>query len=172
MLLYVKSGDTVLARLPLVPGLNEVDVADLPSDVRRLEAEAMLKGFQSDILDQIGQRAIISARVSRYLKEGKFKEVDEVIDQLSSLPSYKVMSDRLTAIQQRVLDESVEAVPMAAKSRIDRMTQSTRDMLQKYLDNDLRDKLLQDLKAAQAAAAAAPAAPTPQPSAPATAPAN
>lgn len=152
VLLYVKSGDTVLARLPVVPGLNPVDVADLPSDARRLEAEAVLRGFQSEILDLIAKRALLGARVSHALSEKKFDEAQEVIGQVRRLPDYNAMADKLDGLQRRLLDESEEAIPMAAKSRIDRMTQTTRDMLQKYLENDLVPKLDRDLKNAQAAA--------------------
>lgn len=154
MLLYVKSGDTILARLPLVPGLNAVDVADLPSDARRLEAEAILRGFQAEIMDLIGKRAILSARVGQFLKERKFDEIEEVIKEARQLRDYKSMADTLDGLQRRLLDETKEPVPMAAKSRIDRMTQTTRDMLQKYLENDLPQKLERDTKLAKASAAA------------------
>ncbi len=80
VLLYVKSGDTVLARLPLVPGLNTVDLADLPSDARRLEAEAHFKGFQGEILDLIAKRAILNSRVSLLLKDGKIAEAEAICE--------------------------------------------------------------------------------------------
>ncbi|MGN6136776.1 MAG: hypothetical protein ACTHOU_20030 [Aureliella sp.] len=152
MLFYVKSGDLILARLPLVPGLNEVELADLPSDARRLEAEAILRGFQGDIIDLIGRRALAAARVSKYLSEKKFDEAEEVIGEVRRLRDYKTMADSLDGIQRRLLDESKEAIPLAAKSRIDRMTQTTRDMLQKYLENDLGLKLDRDLRQARAKA--------------------
>ncbi len=151
-LLYVKSGDTVLARLPIVPGLNELDVADLPSDTRRLEAEAIIKGFQGEVLDLIGKRALMSSRVNSYFKDRKFAEAEAVIREVRLLPDYKKMADALDTIQRKVMDETKEPVSMAAKSRIDRMTQSTRDMLQKYLENDLAQKLEKDLVNAKKAA--------------------
>ncbi|MGN6544518.1 MAG: hypothetical protein ACTHK7_05685, partial [Aureliella sp.] len=153
VLLYVKSGDTVMARLPLVPGLNEVDMADLPSDARRLEAEAMLRGFQGEILDLIAKRALLSARVSRLLSDKEFSKAQEVIGEVRRLPDYKTLSDELDGMQRRLLDESEEPIPMVAKSRIDRMTQTTRDMLQKYLENDLVQKLTRDMEKAKVAAA-------------------
>jgi hypothetical protein len=151
VLLYIKSGDTVMARLPVVPGLNAIDIADLPSDTRRLEAEAVLRGFQGEILDLIGKRALLGSRIAKFIGGGKFSEAEESLNELRLLKDYKTMADILDGIQRRALDESKEPVPMAAKSRIDRMTQSTRDMLQKYLENDLAGKLDRDLKKAQAA---------------------
>ncbi|MCC6507804.1 MAG: hypothetical protein IT423_01755 [Pirellulaceae bacterium] len=154
VLLYVKSGDTVLARLPLVPGLNEVDLADLPSDARRLEAEAHLRGFQNDILDLIGKRAILTSRVQQALKARNYKDAGELIEEVRALKDYKTLSDSLNIIQTRMLDESKEAVPATSKTRINRMVGTTREMLQKYLENDLVQKLLKDVEAAKAAAAA------------------
>lgn len=149
VLLYVKSGDTVLARLPLVPGLNEVDLADLPSDARRLEAEAHFKGFQGEILDLIAKRAILSSRVGLFLKEGKFADAEALIPEADLMRGYKEMSDELNAIHTRMIDESREPLPLNAKTRIDRMMIASRDMLQKYLDGDLGRKLRADIEAAK-----------------------
>lgn len=149
VLLYVKSGDTVLARLPLVPGLNEVDVADLPSDARRLEAEAHFKGFQGEILDLIAKRAILSSRVAGYLKEGKVADAEALVTEADLMRGYKEMSDELNAIHTRMINESREPLALNAKTRIDRMMISSRDMLQKYLDADLGRKLRADIEAAK-----------------------
>ena len=148
-LLFIKSGDTVLAKLPVVPGLNENEVAELPSDARRLEAEAVLRGFQGEILDLIAVRALFGARVKKLIAEARFKEAEEAVGEVRRLRDYKSMADILDGIQKRLLDETKEAIPLASKSKIDRMTQSTRDMLQKYLDNDFPQKLERDLRAAQ-----------------------
>ncbi len=149
VLLYVKSGDTVLARLPLVPGLNEVDLADLPSDARRLEAEAHFKGFQGEILDLIAKRAILTSRISLLLKEGKIAEAEALVPEADLMRGYKEMSDELNAIHTRMIDESRDPLPLNAKTRIDRMMISSRDMLQKYLDSDLGRKVRADIEAAK-----------------------
>ena len=149
VLLYVKSGDTVLARLPLVPGLNEVDIADLPSDSRRLEAEAHFKGFQSEILDLIARRAILSSRVSVLLKEGKLTEAETLVPEADLMRGYKEMSDELNAIHARMIEEGRDGLPLNAKTRIDRMMITSRDMLQKYLDADLGRKLRAEIEAAK-----------------------
>ncbi len=149
VLLYVKSGDTVLARLPLVPGLNEVDLADLPSDSRRLEAEAHFKGFQGEILDLIAKRAILNSRVAGLLKEGKIADAEALVPEADLMRGYKEMSDELNAIHARMIDDSRDPLPLNAKTRIDRMMITSRDMLQKYLDADLGRKLRADIEAAK-----------------------
>ncbi len=125
-----------------------MDLADLPSDARRLEAEAHFKGFQAEILDLIAKRTILSSRVNGLLKEGKVKEAEALIPEADLMPGYKEMADILNAIHIRMIDESREPLPLNAKTRIDRMMISSRDMLQKYLDIDLGRKLRADIDAA------------------------
>ena len=47
------------------------------------------------------------------------------------------MVEGLDRLQRKVLDESNGPISLGAKSRIDRLFQSTREMMQKFLQNDL-----------------------------------
>lgn len=136
-LLYVKSGETVLARLPMVPGLTPEEIAELPSDARRLEAEAFISGFQSDVFDIIGLRSLYHARARKRIGENKIDEAKQLVAELRGLPTFTEVSDQLEGLQRKMLDESSEQIPPIAKARIDRMFQNTRDMVQKYLQEDL-----------------------------------
>jgi hypothetical protein len=144
--IFIRSGSNTLARLPIIPGLNAREVAELPSDARRLEAEALVQGFQGEILDLIGRRTLLAARVHSRIADGKLDEATQLMVEMRNLETYNDMADALEAIQRRLLDESRGAVPQAAKNRIDRMIQSTRDTMQKYLQNDLVRKLEIELR--------------------------
>lgn len=135
--IYIKSGDSVLAKLPMVAGLRPIETAELPDDSRRLQAEAFVRGFQGEILDLIGLRNLLAARIKIYLTEKEPKKADVALADLRRLKNYNEMADELSTIQRKMLDESDESVPRSAKIRIDRMFQTTRDMLQKYLQDDL-----------------------------------
>lgn len=135
--IYIKNGDTVLAKLPIVPGLSEVEVAELPDDSLRLQSEAFVRGFQGEILDLIGLRNLLAARVKLHLKDQKLTEARGALDELRRLRSYNEMRDELSRIQRRMLEASGDSVPRASRARIDRMFQTTRDMLQKYLQDNL-----------------------------------
>ena len=63
-LLYVKNGGAVLARLPIVAGLHEWDVADLSGDDTRLQAEAYIRGVQNSIIDLVAVRELFSDTVA------------------------------------------------------------------------------------------------------------
>jgi hypothetical protein len=136
-LIYIKNGDTVLAKLPMVPGLRETEIARLPDDTRRLKAEAFVRGFQGDILDMVGLRNLLAARIQLHLKNGKREAAQATLQELRQLKNYNEMADELEAIQRRMLDENAGPIAMSAKNRIDRMFQTTRNMLQKYLQDNL-----------------------------------
>jgi hypothetical protein len=149
--IYVKSGETVLAKLPMVPGLQPIEVAQLPDDSHRLQSEAFVRGFQGEILDLIGLRNLLAARVTFYIKEQKFERAAEALAELRSLKTYDEMAVELSNIQNRMLKESGD-IPAFAKSGIDRMFQTTRDMLQKYLQDNLLTKAESEYAAAKPAA--------------------
>jgi len=136
-LIYIKNGDTVLAKLPMVPGLRQTEVARLPDDTRRLRAEAFVRGFQGEILDMVGLRNLLAARIQMLLKNGQREAAQASLQELRQLKNYNEMAGELEAIQRRMLDETSGPIPIAAKNRIDRMFQTTRDMLQKYLQDNL-----------------------------------
>ncbi|MCA9133539.1 MAG: hypothetical protein KDA45_10310 [Planctomycetales bacterium] len=146
--IYIKSGDEVLAKLPMVPGLEAVATAALRDDSRRLKAEAFVRGFQNEILDLIGLRNLLAARIRLHLDKGKLEAAEKVLAELRGLRNYSEMSDELVMIQRRMMDESDGPIPLTAKHSMDRMFQRTRNMLQKYM----QDNVVADSEQAVAAA--------------------
>ena len=136
-LIYIKNGDTVLAKLPFVPGLAALQTAELPDDNRRLKAEGFVRGFQTEILDLVGLRNLLAARLRQQVKQGQIDAAKATLEELRRLKNYPELADELEAIQRRMLDENAGPVPLAAKNRIDQMFQTTRNMLQKFLQDDL-----------------------------------
>ncbi len=150
LVLYVKSGDTVLAKLPFIPGLREVDVAELLDDTLRLQTEALVRGFQSKILDQIGLRNLYAARAKILLKNGKLEEATKVVDKLRKLKDFNEMNDELSRLERQILEQiSLNPPPRAGQLQIDKMFKSTRDMLQKHLQDNLASTIAEQLRQAQ-----------------------
>jgi hypothetical protein len=137
MQLYVKSGETVLAKLPFVPGCQRIEMAELLDDTLRLQSEAYVRGFQNEILDLIGLRNLLAARAKIMIKNGKLDPAQQVIDELRALKNFNDMNDQLVKIERMILEQSnSQTVPQTSKSQIDRMFKSTRDVLQKHLQDD------------------------------------
>ena len=139
-LLYIKNGSTVVAKLPLVPGLASIEVAELPDDSRRLEAEAFVRGFQGDILDLIGLRNLYAAQIQLYLKDKGNESTDKAyktLEEMRRLDDFNAMAEKMERIQRVMLNEEKGQISIGVKNKIDRMFGTTRTMLQKYLQDDL-----------------------------------
>ncbi|MFO0943550.1 MAG: hypothetical protein U0930_22670 [Pirellulales bacterium] len=150
MILYVKSGDTVLAKLPFIPGLREVDVAELLDDTMRLQTEALVRGFQSKILDQIGLRNLYAARAKMLIKKGDIEQATKFVDKLRKLKDFNEMNDELSRLERQILEQiSLNPPPRAGQLQIDKMFKSTRDMLQKHLQDNLAGSLSEQLRQVQ-----------------------
>ncbi len=149
MQLYVKHGDQVLAKLPLVPGMAELAVAEIPDDTRRLKAEAFVTGFQADVLDLVGLRRLLATQVKHYVQNDRIDAAKATVEKMRQLKNYTEMAGQLEAIQRRMLEETDGPIPLAAKSRIDLMFQATRTMLQKYLQDNLLSEAERAVEAAK-----------------------
>ncbi|MGV3483477.1 MAG: hypothetical protein ACO1RT_03555 [Planctomycetaceae bacterium] len=144
-LLYVKNGGAVLARLPIVPGLIPMEVADLTGDDQRLRAEAYIRGTQNAIIDLIAIRQLLAARIRLRLEKGQLAEAKELVLALRSQPTYDTiandMDKKVTQIKGRNNNE---------QRKIDLMFSQTREMLR----TNINPKLLRDLEADVATAEA------------------
>jgi hypothetical protein len=149
MIYYVKNGETLLARLPVVIGLSPVVTAEVPDDSRRLQAEGFLKGLQSEVVDVVAARQVAAARVRMRIEERKFADATQMLEELRAIKNYEDLAEELDNIQRQVLDPASGAITPVAQIRIEKMFQQTRELLQKYLQNDLIKKVERELAAAE-----------------------
>jgi hypothetical protein len=180
-LYYIKNGETLLARLPVITGYREQEKADLPDDRRRLQAEAFLKGLQGEVLDLVVRRKILDARIKKKIDEGKKDEAFALLDELKKVKNYEGLSSQIQNILRRATSTDQGPVPGPVAERIDKMIDMTRVLMQQYLQTDIVRELEVKLlggaaptsSPSDAAPAAAPAPAAPAPAAPAaTPPAN
>ena len=134
---YVKNGTSLLARLPIVTGLDELMVADLPDDSQRLQAEAFLKGLDGEVLDTIARRQILGRKIDQEVKANNVDEAKKLLDELRTVKDYNDFSESLNEIQRRVLAGAGDGIPRSVQSRIDRMFDTTRTNMQKHLQDSL-----------------------------------
>ncbi|MFN6164107.1 MAG: hypothetical protein ACK5AC_17230 [Planctomycetota bacterium] len=149
-LYYVKNGDTLLARLPIITGNRELEKADLPDDRRRLQAEGFLKGLQGEVLDVVARRKILESRIRRKLDEGNLDDASALVDELKKVKNYEGMSAQIQAIELRAIATDSGYIPAPVEERIKTMIKTTRDLMQRYLQSDLvRELEVQLLEAKQ-----------------------
>jgi len=144
-LLYVKNGGAVLARLPIVPGLYPIEVADLSGDDQRLRAEAYIRGTQNAIVDLIAVRTLLGARIRLRLEQGRMPEAKELLEALRNEPTYDTiandMGKKIAQIKGRNAGE---------QKKIDLMFAQTREMLVKNINSKLLRDLELEVQAAEA----------------------
>jgi len=178
-LYYIKNGETLLARLPVITGYKEQEKADLPDDRRRLQAEAFLKGLQGEVLDLVVRRKILDARIKKKIEDGKKEEAFALLDELKKVKNYEALSAQIQNILRRATSTEMGPVPTPVAQRIDKMVDATRLLMQQYLQVDIVRELEVRLLDGSVPSptngqtpATAPASPAaPSPGAPATAPA-
>jgi hypothetical protein len=136
-LYYIKNGETLLARLPIITGYRELEKAELPDDRRRLQAEAFLKGLQGEVLDLVVRRKILDARIRKKMEEGKLDEASTLLDELKKVKTYDGLSAQIQNIQRRATATDTGRIPAPVAERIDKMIDMTRVLMQKYLQDDI-----------------------------------
>ena len=141
-LMYVKNGGAVLARLPMVPGLQPIAVADIRSDDMRLEAESYIRGVQNSIIDLVAVRELFKARIRMRLKGGEMDQAEELMDALRSQPSNEVLANEMGKRQTLYLKE-IGNKDANQRRMVDQMFSTTRELLGKHIN----PKLIRDLEA-------------------------
>jgi hypothetical protein len=145
-LLYVKNGGAILARLPIVPGLHQRDVADIIGDDDRLRAEAYIKGVENAIIDLVAIRELYKTRIRLRLERGDMKVAEELMRGLSAQPTSAELSDALGKKQSDFLKEIKNK---AQQKKIDIMFSATREMLSQFINPKLELDLEQDILTAK-----------------------
>ena len=156
-LLYVKNGGSVLARLPVIPGLYPKAIADLSGDDMRLQAEAYVRGAQNEITDLVAMRELYKARIRKRLEQGEMDQAEELMSALRKQPT----SDQLSAaIGQKQIDflEAIGKTNIGQRRKVDEMFNTTRELLSKYITPQLVRELEADMIAARANGGRLPAA--------------
>ena len=144
-ILYVKCGDHLLARLPLVPGLAPQQIAEVPDASARIRAEGCFEGFQGQLTELVAQRQILAARIRQRIRQGKLEEAERLLGEFRSL---RAPSDLLAALEQQ-LHRGREPPTAALRAWLDKRYAETRAATSKYLDPDLGIQLQRELAQAR-----------------------
>ncbi|MCA9121461.1 MAG: hypothetical protein H6822_16150 [Planctomycetaceae bacterium] len=154
-IIYLKNGAQLLARLPMVPGLEPLLVASVPDDAPRLQAEGFVKGLQGQLMDLEAQREILKARFMLRIEEAtalsgdekveKLKEAQTLLEEIKQLPTRNDLVRQLDAQQGKQIISPVKSV----QSRIDQLYAKMREALGKYLSPSLVNSLTNTLNDAR-----------------------
>jgi hypothetical protein len=150
--LLVKCGTMVMARLPLLPGLAPVAIAQVPDDQRRLQVEGLITGFQEELVDLIARRQVLMARIRARIKAGKPDEAKALLSELRRLRSHQDITRALLVERQRRTSDDPRT-----QRQIDKLFDDTQTVINRFLDARAIDRLERELGGDETAQAKPPA---------------
>lgn len=138
--LLVHSGKSVLARVPMIPGLEREMTLNPPSDRARLRVEGALAMLEGDLIDTVARRAVLMVRARTSANAGQWDQVDRFIAQLKSLPDHDRFESQITAIRTPAVETSRRLGDRVAAMRINRMCDDLQEVATEHLDPEkIRD---------------------------------
>jgi hypothetical protein len=146
-ILYVRNGGQLLARLPMVPGLEPVLTAEIRDDDRRLEAEGFIKGLQGTIMDLVARRQLYISRFRRLLQAKEFDQAKTLLEEFGTLRTRSDLAREL--LQQRPRFASSDLRDRQEQAKIDKMFTDTQQLLTRFLDPGTGAELAAELEQAR-----------------------
>ncbi|HTN73719.1 MAG TPA: hypothetical protein VL096_00675, partial [Pirellulaceae bacterium] len=140
--IYVRHGQQMLARVPVVPGLLPEQTISLTDDDPRLAAEGYFVAMQNSVMDLVARREVLAARIRARAEQNQWKEAKEMVPQLRALPSRAELLRQVELQQQRFRSDD-----KAVQAKVDKMFVELRKLLGKHLDPRLIDEVAAEISA-------------------------
>ena len=97
-MLYLRSGDDLLARLPIVPGVEPKVTVLVEDNGRRLETGDLVSRASDELIDLVAQQALLKTRLQREMVAGR---LDAAVATLSTLKTLKTSEAFLKSLDDR-----------------------------------------------------------------------
>lgn len=143
VVLIVKNGNQLLARLPLVPGYQAEAIATTIEDDARLEAEGFVQSFQGRIMDLVARREILASRMRKRIEEKKFEDAAKLLEEFRTLENRADLKKTIDIQQQAITSKD-----KLTQARIDKLIGNANKLNLRFLDPELGNVLAKELKAA------------------------
>jgi hypothetical protein len=144
--LFAYSGNHLLARVPVVPGITATMKLEVPDDSARLAAESDLYMLQGELIEAVAARNTAAAAVRMAIKKNDATRAKQAVVDLKKLPDAQVYLDRVTAIRIPSIKIAQSKKDRAGEVRIKRMCDEMTELVKQYLSEDKRQAVLEELK--------------------------
>jgi hypothetical protein len=158
--LFVRSGQVLLARVPIVPGAQSSEVLELPDDTLRLEIEGSVSTLQAELVDAVARRAVLMAVARARAKAGQWEAMSEALKQLDEMPKAASFAANINAIRQPALKAARARRDRTTEERVKKLCDEALELVTNYLDEEklkeLKDEVneMRQIAADEAAAEA------------------
>ncbi len=163
---FVRHGRDTMARLPILPGAGEEPNLELRPDEVRLDIEGRVMAMQTQIVDQVARRTILSGArsvttnvlegglIRSAIKKKEWKQAQNFLKQLKDSPVAETMMTKLEDTKEYARSLRPEE---KWSGKIKRMFGETQDIIERYFNPDefldVVEELEDDLKVAMEDAA-------------------
>jgi hypothetical protein len=132
----VRSGDALLFRMPLVPGLEAQVTLPLGDDHRRLDAEGRLSILTGELIETVAKRATLLVRARTRARAGQYAEAEEALAEVARLPDAADFRRRLAAVEAPAVQAAQDAGDRLAAARIRALARRAATLVDRYLNAD------------------------------------
>jgi hypothetical protein len=143
--LFVKSGQALLARVPIVPGAQASEVLELPDDTLRLEIEGSIATLQAELVDTVARRAVLMALAKARAKSDQWEAVAATIRQLDEMPTTAAFAVNINAIRQPALKAARARRDRTTEERVKKLCDEATELVNNYLDAEKLKELKEEL---------------------------
>ncbi len=144
--LMIHSGDQVLAKVPMIPGVSEQLQLEVPNDSPRLEVEGELSLLQGHLIDVVARGAVLMARASLSAKAGRWDEVDGFTRELDQLPELDDIQGQINTYQNIGVNEAQQLRDRVQEARIRRMCRELSELATRHLAPDRRQQFNEQMR--------------------------
>jgi len=128
-ILLVRSGGELLARVPIVPGLQAKLSVPVPDNTQKLHAESFLKGFQEDLIDLVTRREVFLAQARSHLQAQRLEEAQQLLEKLRLLKTRVELTRQL----DQALKKLAASDPLGQRN-LEPLFAETRKLLDEHLN--------------------------------------
>ena len=143
-LVYVRNGAQLLARLPIIPGLERTRTVQITSDDVRLQVEGLTAGMQNWIMDVVAHRELLKQRFHKRLQDKKLLEAKKLLDEYATIDSRDMIEKILNVEHARRRSEH-----NTVNKKIDKLFETTRGLLTKHVNPDEGSQLIAEFEEAR-----------------------
>ena len=132
--IQVYSGKSLLARVPIVPGLVPTMSLSVPDDSPRLRVEGELSLLEGELIDVVGRREVLMARGRQIVKNNKWDEIEKITSDLEDLPGIADFEKRVEAARIVGIQAARDRKDKIAEARVDRLAATFLALVREHLD--------------------------------------
>ena len=134
--------ETVLARVPIAPGVRDFVEVPLTDDAVNIALTERLSAIRADLTDVFASRMVLMSRVRTAIRNQEWAIVDESFEKIDKLPTPESFLGSLNAARVEAVEAAGRDRATAARARqmTERLNRTVRESLSEQKLKDLRDE--------------------------------